>query len=217
MPPPSSNSASETPSLFLCDRYDAVHVSAALTRLPKLVRYRDKDLVKTDVVSPKGSGIRPAVPVDGASPLRSGSELAKALATTLCSMIPGHCSRIYPRQAANCVWALGTLHGMGIKVTDPTDKKRRRGTPAAEAVDASEGRASARSGGKDSEALERKGGDVLKDSLDGLVARMEASGMSRVFSRAYASLLEVVSADNFSAMKAHGQAAEAAQLLKGAV
>ena len=39
--------------------------------------------------------------------------------------------------------------------------------------------------------------------------------MSHGFSRAYASLLGVVSADSFAAMEAHGQPMEAAQLLKG--
>ena len=189
-----------------------MHVSAALNRLPKLVRYREKDLVRTDVVLPRGSGIRPAVPIDSAVPRKSSSELAKALATTLCTMIPGHSRRMYPRQAANCVWALGTLHGMGIKVTDPVEKQKRR-KGSGPVVEVSNERKSGGVSPEGSRIPEAK--DARDGSLEGMVARMEASGMSHRFSHAYASLLEVVSADNFSAMNAHGQPSEAAQLLKG--
>ena len=57
--------------------------------------------------------------------------------------------------------------------------------------------------------------EAWEDSLDGMVARLESAGMTHVFSHAYASLLEVISANSFSAMNAHGQPSEAAQLLKG--
>lgn len=184
-----------------------MHVSAAMTRLPKLVKYREKDLIMSDVVSPKGSGIRPEIIVDGASPRKSSAERARSLAVTLCSMIPGHSQRMFPRQAANCVWALGTLYDMGIKVTDVKEEKFRRGGTSLMDVD------------RNNKLLEKSDRQVdsWRDSLDGLVARLQASGMSHGFSHAYASLLEVVSANDFSAMNAHGQPSEAAQLLKGEI
>ena len=84
-----------------CDaphRYDAVHISAALTRLPKLVTYREKDLVESGVVAPRGSGMLALLPADGASPRKGGAERARLLAKRLCTMIPHHAHRMYPRQ-----------------------------------------------------------------------------------------------------------------------
>ena len=187
-----------------------MHVAAALTRLPKLVRYRGKDLVKTDAVAPKGSGVRAEVPVDGALPRRLDSERAEAIARTLCAQIPQHTSRMFPRQAANCVWALGTLHSKGVKVTEP-------GWGQEDRLDRG-GISGSRRGGESTSPLAdspRMDDAYFKDTLEGMVARMEAAGMSPIFSHAYASLLEIVSANTFRAMEAHGQPAEAAQLLKG--
>ena len=187
-----------------------MHVAAALARLPKVVRYRDKDMVKTDVVIPKGSGIRAEAPVDGAVLRQLGSERAGALAGKLCAMIPGHTHRMFPRQAANCVWALGTLNSMGVTVPEAgrgagENGRRPRGAR----------------GGEVSPPLAVAGAPTdndpsfFKDTLEGMVARIEAAGMSHGFAHAYASLLEVVSADAFRAMESHGQPVEAAQLLKG--
>ena len=152
---------------------------------------------------PKGSGIRAEAPVDGASPRRLEAERAKAVAGRLLAMIPMHTGRMFPRQAANSIWALGTLHSMGIKVTEAAGPADRRRSPR-------------KKGGEQSTAELLMQNDMnFKDTLDGMVARMESAGMSHTFSHAYASLLEVVSADSFRAMESHGQPPEAAQLLKG--
>ena len=86
------------------NRFDAVHVAAALTRLPKLVQYRPKDMVHTGVVAPQGSGLRAQVPLPGAQPREGHIAQAKELSATLLAMLPEHAARFFPRQV--------TCHGL---------------------------------------------------------------------------------------------------------
>ena len=96
-------------------RFDAVHLSAALCRLPHLLRYRDKDLTATGVVLPT-HGLRPFVHKPGAKPKDSHAQLAAQLAAQLHAMLPAHVNGMYPRQVANGIWALGSLSKQGVPV-----------------------------------------------------------------------------------------------------
>lgn len=69
-------------------RFDAVHAAAALSRIPKLMRYRAKDLAESGVVSPRGSERSQLEPVRGALPAEMGRRTAARLARTLLGIMP---------------------------------------------------------------------------------------------------------------------------------
>jgi hypothetical protein len=116
--------------------------------------------------------------------------------------------RVHVRQAANCVWALGSLHNKGVKVSEATKMELRMHALG--------------HGGQKMSALGTKlpGLEVLRDSdlkdmLGGLMERMLNSSMSPVFVNAYVSLLGVVAAHSFRDLHKHAKPCEVAQLLKG--
>lgn len=97
------------------DRFDAVHVAAAVARLPHLLKYREADLVDMSasaVVLP--SGMTRTRRKHGAQ-LRSGSaEVAARLAARVDAMLPQHVAHFFPRQAACSIWAFGELRRHGV-------------------------------------------------------------------------------------------------------
>jgi hypothetical protein len=197
----------------MLQRYDAVHVSAALTKLPKLVHYREKDLVRSDVVLPKGTGVLAVRPAAGAAPRQQQAAEATALARLLLGMLPDHAHRLFPRQAANCIWALGRMHSMGLPVVQPPAPKRPSApTPAAPAASPALSPA-----GKEGEELREQDREEREDpnSLAQVEARLAGAGMDARFTRAFLCLLEVCCERGFAQLNAHAQPAEVVQLLKG--
>lgn len=184
----------------MLQRFEPVHIAAALARLPKVLRYRDKDMVETGVVAPQGSGVRALRPIPGASPKQSHTARGTALALTLCGLLPAAAPRLYPRQVANCIWALGTLRGMGLPVVEPQPGERRRQLSAA-AGDRPPAQASALP-------------SIEGATLDWLAGSMHLT-MGSTFTDAYVALLGVLAKGGFAALHAHVQPVEVAQLLKG--
>ncbi|GAX78573.1 hypothetical protein CEUSTIGMA_g6013.t1 [Chlamydomonas eustigma] len=189
-------------------RYDSIHVAAALCRLPKVLEYREKDMVKTDVVMPEGCGVLSRNPRPGSELRLSNRQKAQSLSRTLCMLIPSFPSeRFQVRQAANCIWALGTLHKKGVKVVDSERMERR----LLDKMNIGGSKA----GGVLLPGMEMKGDMALKDMISDLVQRMVNSNMSLAFVNAYASLLRVIAAKDFKGLHKHALPCEVAQLLKG--
>eukprot|EP00798_Chlamydomonas_sp_ICE-L_P022840 gene22841-30014_t len=80
------------------DRFDAVHLAAAIARLPKLLQFRSKDMVPTGVVAPMHSGFRGSAPVPGSKPRPSQLEEAGKILNELKALLPQHVPRFFPRQ-----------------------------------------------------------------------------------------------------------------------
>ncbi|KAG2439738.1 hypothetical protein HYH02_010615 [Chlamydomonas schloesseri] len=97
------------------DRFDAVHVAAAVARLPHLLRYREADtvdLAEAAVVLP--AGMSRTRRKHGAQPRAGSAEAAARLAARLDAMLPQHVAHFFPRQAACSVWAFGELRRRGV-------------------------------------------------------------------------------------------------------
>jgi hypothetical protein len=97
------------------DRLDAVHVAAAVVRLPRLIKFRPEDLVdrSRDVVVP-GPGLPRVRRKHGSQPRATHQELAAAIAGRIDALLPAHTSRFMPRQVACSVWAFGELQRLGV-------------------------------------------------------------------------------------------------------
>jgi hypothetical protein len=177
--------------------FDTVHFSAALSRLPKLMRFRSKDLDKTDVVltsslSPPESHISqglhprseagPLTLAPGSAPRPGYSQRASALTFHLLSSLtrtqrhqkPGVRSPIFPRQSANCIWALGTLHSMGVPVIDEPKGNTRRKRSGMKKLPPS----------YPSHLLASPGVENPLNTLEALVERMQGSDMVSEYERA---------------------------------
>jgi len=130
-------------------QFDAPHVSAALTRLPKVARFRQDELIQRAISATstripsfdpaaayKRGGLIRMLPVPGAQARRAYREAAAPLVVQLLQMILGQESlppgahlnaskkarrglikNFTERNAANCVWALGTLHRNGVQIS----------------------------------------------------------------------------------------------------
>ena len=95
------------------DRFDAVHLAAAIVRLPKVLQYRAQDVVARDVVLP-GLGVPRYLRRHDAKLRASHAGLGVALVRELDAMVPKHVAGFYPRQAASVVWSFGELSRKGV-------------------------------------------------------------------------------------------------------
>ncbi|GFR47583.1 hypothetical protein Agub_g9315 [Astrephomene gubernaculifera] len=97
------------------DRFDAVHIAAAVARLPRLIKYRPDDLVdRSDVVVTPVGGLPRVRRKHGAQPKASHLEDGARLAAQLDNMLPAHVKHFFPRQAACTIWSFGELRRRGI-------------------------------------------------------------------------------------------------------
>ncbi|MEW5296793.1 MAG: hypothetical protein WDW36_000047 [Sanguina aurantia] len=97
------------------DKFEAVHVCAAIAKLPKLIYYRSGDIVdRSDSVVAPIHGVPRFVPVHGARVRDNHVVLGAALAAQLDAMLPKFVGACYPRQVANMVWAFGELAKKGV-------------------------------------------------------------------------------------------------------
>ncbi|KAG2485615.1 hypothetical protein HYH03_015678 [Edaphochlamys debaryana] len=97
------------------DRFDAVHVAAAVARLPRLIQYRAADLVEGAVPQPSAPHLRlPPRRKQRAALRASHLEAGAKLAAQLDTMLLSHASHFFPRQAACSIWAFGELRHRGV-------------------------------------------------------------------------------------------------------
>ncbi|PNG99150.1 hypothetical protein TSOC_015078, partial [Tetrabaena socialis] len=97
------------------DRFDAVHVAAAVTRLPHLLRYRPADLVdRSEQVVVQTPGLPRLRRKHGAQLRSVSSAVATELAAGLDALLPAHAKHFFPRQAACTIWAFGELRRAGV-------------------------------------------------------------------------------------------------------
>ncbi|KAG1676073.1 hypothetical protein FOA52_014938 [Chlamydomonas sp. UWO 241] len=195
-------------------RFDGVHVAAALTRLPKLVRFRTKDMVPSGVIAPHGTERRALEPKSGSKPAVESAEAATSLARQLCGLLPGVQDRLFPRQAANCVWALGRLHSLGLPVVEEPRTGKRTSKAQAPPAELSGG------SGPDAGALPGGGAAATvagRDSLAAVTERLTACRMAPRFAKAYTSLLRVAAGprEDYAPLRAHATPAELGMLTKG--
>ncbi|KAG2437276.1 hypothetical protein HXX76_005935 [Chlamydomonas incerta] len=97
------------------DRFDAVHVAAAVARLPHLLKYREADVVdvaESAVVLP--TGMTRTRRKHGVQPRAGSAETAARLAARLDALLPQHVAHFFPRQAACSIWAFGELRRRGV-------------------------------------------------------------------------------------------------------
>ncbi|KXZ54201.1 hypothetical protein GPECTOR_5g295 [Gonium pectorale] len=97
------------------DRLDAVHVAAAVARLPRLIKYKPSDLVdRRDAVVVPSPNLQHVRRKHGAQPRAGHLDAGAKLAAQLDGMLPAHVHNFFPRQAACTLWAFGELHRRGV-------------------------------------------------------------------------------------------------------
>jgi hypothetical protein len=143
-------------------------------------------MVPSGVVAPHGTERKALEPKSGAKPAVESSEAATSLARQLCGLLPGVQDRLFPRQAANCVWALGRLHSLGLPVVEePRTGKRTSKASALSSAESSGG------SGPDAGALTSIGVAATaagRDSLAAVSERLSACRMAPRFTKVRASL-----------------------------
>ncbi|GLI62408.1 hypothetical protein VaNZ11_005028, partial [Volvox africanus] len=97
------------------ERFDAVHVAAAVARLPRLIRYRSADLVdRSETVVMPTPGLPRMRRKHGVQPKQTHLLEGGRVAAQLDVMLPAHVQNFFPRQAACTIWAFGELRRMGV-------------------------------------------------------------------------------------------------------
>ncbi|GIM05537.1 hypothetical protein Vretimale_10002, partial [Volvox reticuliferus] len=97
------------------ERFDAVHVAAAVARLPRLIRYRSADLVdRSETVVVHTPGLPRMRRKHGVRPKQTHLLEGSRIAAHLDAMLPAHVQNFFPRQAACTIWAFGELRRMGV-------------------------------------------------------------------------------------------------------
>ncbi|EFJ44210.1 hypothetical protein VOLCADRAFT_95640, partial [Volvox carteri f. nagariensis] len=97
------------------ERFDAVHVAAAVACLPKLISYRTADLVdRSNTVVVPTPGLPRMRRKHGAQPKQTHLQEGGRLAARLDYMLPSHVHKFFPRQVACTIWAFGELRRMGV-------------------------------------------------------------------------------------------------------
>ena len=125
---------------------------------------------------------------------------------------------MFPRQSANCIWALGTLHSMGVSIVDEpiTDnKKKRRGQGVKYQLPSyPEYYIPSPSHLSNPRSQPRWISDP-QDGIEATIGRMAGANMSSEFITGYTSMLQAVCGNDYSLLFAHAQPCEVAQMLKG--
>ncbi|GLC41965.1 hypothetical protein PLESTB_001053100 [Pleodorina starrii] len=97
------------------DRFDSVHVAAAVARLPRLIKYRPADMVdRSDAVLVPTPGLPRLRRKHGAQPKQTHLAEGARLAAQLDALLPSHVHNFFPRQAACTIWAFGELRRRGV-------------------------------------------------------------------------------------------------------